>query len=356
MAKREYWLDLFTGTTWQEFLAAGGKVSGFPESRWTTVRQVRPGDYLLCYVTGISRFIGVLEVVKPPYKDSSRLIWQQDVYPCRLDVKQVEILTPETAIPILDLKDQLSIFDPEKSPSSWTGYVRAAPARWKASDGELILQAIIEGKRRPVPRPFDPKKLVRRPSALKSRVGAVTIPESDSQDEPGHPATRETSAHGEIQWILAKLGNDMGLDVWVARNDRNREVSGGKFTDLPKLKSEIPVQFDEATNKTIELIDVLWLQRNSIVAAFETEHNLNLLGASSIVRSDFHAAELEHSALHRGSRRAKGQGDCRSEQTHLFEADPADVPDVPVGHILHVEERSRARRQLCQTASSRRPG
>ena len=36
---RSYWLDLFTGATWQEFLAAGGDVSGFRESRWKTRRQ-----------------------------------------------------------------------------------------------------------------------------------------------------------------------------------------------------------------------------------------------------------------------------------------------------------------------------
>ena len=60
---RSYWLDLFTGTTWEEFLAAGGEVSGFRERRWKTVQQMKPGDYLLCYLTGISRWIGVLEVV-----------------------------------------------------------------------------------------------------------------------------------------------------------------------------------------------------------------------------------------------------------------------------------------------------
>jgi hypothetical protein len=52
---RTYWLDLFTGTTWKEFLAAGGEVSGFRERRWKTVQQMKPGDYLLCYLTGISR-------------------------------------------------------------------------------------------------------------------------------------------------------------------------------------------------------------------------------------------------------------------------------------------------------------
>ncbi|MGJ5813677.1 hypothetical protein [Paludibaculum fermentans] len=276
MTKRGCWLDLFTGTTWKEFIAAGGTVSGFPESRWKTVQQVRVGDYLLCYLTGISRFIGVLEVVKAPYKDNTKLIWKDDVFPCRLGVKPIEVLTPDTAIPILDLKDRLSIFDPEKGPSSWTGYVRAAPAKWKDTDGEIILQAIHDAKQRPISRPFDPKKLARRPTALKSRVGTVTVPESEPQDEPGQPAAKETSAHNEIQWLLAKLGNDMGLDVWVARNDRNREINGSRFTELPRLKSELPIQFDDATNKTIELIDVLWLQKHSIVAAFEIESTTSI--------------------------------------------------------------------------------
>ena len=44
---RAYWLDLFTGKTWREFLAAGGTVSGFRESRRNSVGRMRPGDYLL---------------------------------------------------------------------------------------------------------------------------------------------------------------------------------------------------------------------------------------------------------------------------------------------------------------------
>ena len=70
MKKRTYWLDLFTGTTWREFLDAGGGVSGFRERRWNTVRQIKPGDYLICYLTGISRFIGMLEVRSKPYVDN----------------------------------------------------------------------------------------------------------------------------------------------------------------------------------------------------------------------------------------------------------------------------------------------
>jgi hypothetical protein len=68
----------------------------------------------------------------------------------------------------------------------------------------------------------------------------------------------------------------MGFDIWVARNDRNRDFKGKKFADLPKLKKELPLQFDDATNKTIELIDVLWLQGNAIVAAFEVESTTSI--------------------------------------------------------------------------------
>jgi hypothetical protein len=38
----------------------------------------------------------------------------------------------------------------------------------------------------------------------------------------------------------------------------------------------LPTQFNEATNRTIELIDVLWLKGNSIVAAFEVESTTSI--------------------------------------------------------------------------------
>jgi hypothetical protein len=38
------------------------------------------------------------------------------------------------------------------------------------------------------------------------------------------------------------------------------------------MRNELPRQFDEVTSKTIEFIDVLWLQGDAIIAAFEVEH------------------------------------------------------------------------------------
>lgn len=271
MTKRSYWLDLFTGATWQEFKTAGANVSGFRESRWGIVQKIKPGDYLLCYLTGVSRFIGVLEVVGDPYKDNSP-IWKDDDFPCRLKVKVVTELTPDTAVPVLELRDRLSFFQNLSSPHAWTGRFRGTPAKWDIGDGEAVVQALAESKARPVRRPVDARKLKYRPKALKAKIGSVTVPESDEDDSLREsPEAKKPKEHTEIQWHLLKLGSDMGFDVWVARNDKNRSWESQKFSSFSRLKTELPLQFDEATNRTIELIDVLWLKGNAIIAAFEVE-------------------------------------------------------------------------------------
>lgn len=62
----------------------------------------------------------------------------------------------------------------------------------------------------------------------------------------------------------------------MARNDRNRKHNSVNFQDIPRLRRELPRQFDDATNRTIELIDVLWLQGDAIIAAFEVEHTTTI--------------------------------------------------------------------------------
>lgn len=264
---RTYWLDLFTGKTWGEFLEAGGRVSGFRESRWKTVRQIKTGDYLMCYLTGISRWVGVLEVAGSPYRDTSP-IWKDEVFPCRVPVRVVSALTPETGVPVLDLRGQLSIFNDDR-PNAWIGWVRASPAKWSQANGEIIINAIFNAEKNPVIRSVDKTKLGRRPTGLEHKGRTVTVPEEPAI---GNGETKtEVKAHTEVQWLLLKLGQDMGYDVWVASNDRGRGTSDHKFSELARLKSELPSQFDEATNRTIEHIDVLWFKGNTYVAAFEIE-------------------------------------------------------------------------------------
>jgi len=269
--KRNYWLDLFTGATWEEFQQAGSSVSGFRESRWKTMQKIVKGAYFLCYLTGVSRFIGVLEVMSEPYMDAKRDIWHDEDFPCRIKVKPIIELTPETAVPVFELRDQLSCFQNLKSPHAWTGHFRSSP--------EAVVKALLDARDNPVIRPVDKRKLKYRPKALRAKIGSVTVPDSDRDESEVKRELKEhkkPTEHTEMQWLLLKLGSNMGFDVWVARNDKSKQFKGKIFSDLPRLKTDLPLQFDDATNKTIELIDVLWLQGNAIVAAFEIESTTSI--------------------------------------------------------------------------------
>ena len=119
---------------------------------------------------------------------------------------------------------------------------------------------------------------------FRSPIGPVIVPEPDPEPEANveaepEPEPGKDSAHSEIQLLLLKLGNDMGLDVWAARNDRNREYRGRALSVLPRVRFELPLKFDPVTNRTIELIDVLWLKSNAIVAAFEVESSTSIIPA-----------------------------------------------------------------------------
>jgi hypothetical protein len=72
--------------------------------------------------------------------------------------------------------------------------------------------------------------------------------------------------------LLVKLGQKLGFDVWVAKNDQAKlaAVNGDTIVNatlhsLPRLSGNPRVQ------NTIELIDVLWLRNGDCEAAFEVE-------------------------------------------------------------------------------------
>jgi hypothetical protein len=144
-----YWLDLFTGTTWSEFQEAGANVSGFRSTRQKMVERIKPGDILLCYLTGVMRWVGALEVVGPS-KDE-RAIWKFDDFPARLDVKPLVLLNPEIGIPMERLAGKVQFYQESKDAGKFKGFLRGSPASFaRREDGDLILQFLEEAKEHPI--------------------------------------------------------------------------------------------------------------------------------------------------------------------------------------------------------------
>jgi hypothetical protein len=279
-----YWLDLFTGTTWDEFQKAGSRVSGFNSRMRNSVSRMEKGDTLLCYLTGVMRWVGALKVLGP--SQDKREIWSNVDYPIRVDVEPLVLLKPEHGIPMDALEGKVDFYEGPQHKGKFKAFLRGSPAKFhRNSDGDLIIGLMRGAERSPVIRPVDPRKLARMPffkaerKKGKQTVSAiVSVPGSEEETVEAIPrigqeqiAPTTTTQHTEIQYHLLKLGSEMGLSVWVARNDRSKVWKGEALGSIKGMVTELPTQFNEVTNRTIELIDVLWLRGNSIVAAFEIE-------------------------------------------------------------------------------------
>ena len=122
-----YWLDLFTEETWLEAARRKFTISGFTQKRWATVQRIRPNDILVCYLTGRSTYIGLLQVTGLPFRDETP-IWASQVFPSRLPVAPELLLRPDAGISVHSLRDQLSYCRNLTSPHAWTGHFRGSPA------------------------------------------------------------------------------------------------------------------------------------------------------------------------------------------------------------------------------------
>jgi hypothetical protein len=137
-ASPNYWVQVFSVETWNEFLKAGASTTGFRDNRWGHVQKLRSGDYLLCYLSRVSRWVGILVVQSAPYLDNTTRIWKEEMCPCRVDVRLLKSLSLDRAVPIRDLADRLSIF---QSPN-WSVSLMASPSRWKEEDAKAVIEAI----------------------------------------------------------------------------------------------------------------------------------------------------------------------------------------------------------------------
>jgi hypothetical protein len=214
---RTYWLYLLTGKTWREFVAAGAAVCGFRVNRCRTVHRMRQGDYLLCYLTGASRFVGVVEVAGEPYEDTTPISQEEgEALSCRVPVRVVAQLTPETGVPVKELRDRLSMFQDMKSPNAWTGPFRRTAARWREADGQAVVEAIRHRESGTVAERADGMKLEAQPQPVRSEPEPVTLLDQSIPDatRPTNLAARaeaagivKTTAPTEVKGPSPQRGN-----------------------------------------------------------------------------------------------------------------------------------------------------
>jgi hypothetical protein len=276
-AKVAYYLNLFSPETYEIFSASDRSVSGFRRRQYNAAQKIHPGDKLICYVTKLSRWIGILDVSSECYIDEVNQIYAEtdDPFIVRFKVNTTIWLDLTKAVPIREdeVWETLSFTKGQpKNSSSWTGKLRASLTPVSQKDGKFLEEILIKQARDPRLFPIEEKEYRRIMTPRVHRVGktvAVSIPED--ADKEVHIESDIPRESIRIQALLAEIGDKMGYSIWIPANDRSQVISEWK-AGQNKLIDRLPLNYDLATLRTIEQIDVLWLKRRSIVRAFEVEH------------------------------------------------------------------------------------
>jgi hypothetical protein len=278
-----YFIDLFSPETHEAFARSTRDISGFRLRHKGMADRIKPGDIFVCYLTRLSRWCGLLEVIEGPFIDNKPIfVTEMDPFVVRFRVHSAVWLDIDKAIPIHDdlIWNGLSFTQTlEKKSIGWTGKVRGSLVRLEDRDGKFLAEQLKAQATQPKPYPLDEqdvKKLTTHTVNRPDKVVTVSVPEdSGVVDESPPEQVAESRESIKIQALLAQVGARMGMSIWIPRSDRGGVLKEWK-SDNQHLLERLPLNYDDTTLRTIEQIDVLWLRGRSIVRAFEVEHTTSV--------------------------------------------------------------------------------
>ncbi|MDC4203789.1 MAG: hypothetical protein MPW14_09110 [Candidatus Manganitrophus sp.] len=278
-----YFIDLFSPETYAAFAASSRDISGFRLRHKNMAERIKPGDVFICYLTRLSRWFGLLEVIEGPFIDNKPIfVPENDPFVVRFRVRPTVWLDIDKGISIHEnvIWTGLSFTrDLNKDSLSWTGKVRGSLVRLDDSDGQFLSKILMAQVASPKPYPLseqDKRKLATHKVNRADKVVTVSVPEDSGALETAEVIPAEEIRESlRIQALIASIGAQMGMSIWIPRADRAGVLKGWK-NESDSLLDRLPLNYDDTTLRTIEQIDVLWLRGRSIVRAFEVEHTTSV--------------------------------------------------------------------------------
>lgn len=256
--------------------------------KWNT------GDLLLFIVD--KHITAIAEVSENSYK-SEKPVWDNGLYQYRLPLKFLNVLLPDSRIPLLgEIRDALisawgtnygwGILNQQILPENSANIIindvnrQSNAIQYYTENLEKLLEeakqkreiAIEEKKNK---KPGKRGRKSKNNIAIENSLGVQSNKngkdvEIDGNDSVDIVTIEEESNHTKAQYLLVNAGKISGCSVWVASNDKNRKYKGKVLGDncidnLPNFGLN-----KEATEK-ISFIDTIWIQQNSPICAFEVE-------------------------------------------------------------------------------------
>jgi hypothetical protein len=355
-----YFVDVFSLDTFESFSNTPKNTAGFHPNRKAWVTKIKPGDKILCYLKGLSCWVGILEVTGSMAEaaPSNEILGE---YILRFPVKPLVWLKRGALLSIkrADVWAALSFTkDVTLGAGGWNAIVRSSGVRLQEPDGQKVEELLSHQAQHPTPddiadETWEKHRSLKMTNAL-GKVVAVQIPVAEqevdaSQSEALTPTPCDTIGPANVppqvrtshkmQALLADIGIAMGFEVWIPKADKEAVLSEMSSHEL--LAALPYTQFSGPALKAVEQIDVLWLQKKTIVRAFEVEHTTAVY--SGILRmADLLALQPNfHTKLHivaPEERRKKVFQELMRPAFSIFPQGPLSAPagvlNFPAGAIV----------------------
>ncbi len=235
-----YYIDLFSPETYQAFKDSDKFISGFRKRQENIAAKMKPGDKLICYVTRLSRWFGILEVKSNYFEDSTPIFMtKEDPFCIRFKVKELVWLNFKNSLPIKEdiiWKNLSFTKNLPKTSQKWTMMVRGSLNKLSDADGKYLERVLFEQNIAKKVYEFDPK-LIEKAKIVREKTKKVK--ERKKIKEPSRKNEFEVSGkeiniknisdkklHNEVRDKIKDIGNWLGFTA-----DIEKRVADGSKVD-----------------------------------------------------------------------------------------------------------------------------
>jgi len=230
------------------FIVWGSVPGSMNESRW---EKMKPGDIVLIYNRGCIRLVGEV-AAKVRSKDLARYFWRENSGGETWELIYFIVNEEKVNVPLQDI-NPLFGYQEHYRPRGFSMINEEAVENFTKRFGDIV--GVL-------------KTLEKEEDLIQIPAQKPLIQEVIEEQIEAAP-----TEHVEMQWRLIHLGVLAKFDIWVPKNDQNKQYEGHKFKDL------VLSEFREALDvpPTIKNIDVVWkFGPYSIKSAFEIEHSTSI--------------------------------------------------------------------------------
>jgi hypothetical protein len=243
------------------------------------------GDLLVFIVE--KQIAGLAEVSGPPYK-SDKTVWDNGLFPNRIPIKFNYLFEKGDRPNILGTIREALI-------SVWTnmyGWGILNQVLLIEPQAEIIFEEITRhiSKKSEIINKLDPlledakqiriakaskKSTGKRGRPKKSEIVVESKPQGEKSIEVVPLTWQEESLHSKAQYVLSRIGQITGCNIFIATNDRRRVFNKIELSTLtlPKLPN---LGLNKDATERISRIDVIWLKQNAAICAFEVETSTSI--------------------------------------------------------------------------------